>query len=458
MTHVHVDPSDTLRPVPALRGTYFGDSPEPLCEEDLDRLVRDTGLTCIRLGMEAKNLADERDSGWKEDGFAYISAVLDWCDARRVRCILDMHNPLGRLYGGDPRLWREEYFKERFVELWRELVRRFRGHPAVAAYEFINEPEPPDDDFAVWNALHRRATAAVREMDPDTPLVVDCIGYANPRHMPTLELNGDPHTVYSFHTYAPGPYHCQKRRELSDQSTYYYPGFIPAKAPDKPKDFNQAHAGSAEGTFWNRARLMEEFRPVFDFRDRHHVPIFCGEFGCVSDVPRGTDLVYLADHIGIFHEQGFSWAMYNTMFRTADPYWTEHFDCGLYIVHSPQDRVYCFRRKIALLEFFCRTEGDVLRYTHPSDDFVGLYAVRDRGHTTHILLTNKDRADVKTVSLTVAGLPDRWRASLKTLGHDDDGFVPRGPRELFRGSLELTLPPLTLAIVEIPAPGLAAWR
>lgn len=454
---IRLDPQNVRGRVPSLRGVYLGDSAERLVEEDFIRFRQEVGITGVRLGMEPRTLADEKQRGWKEDGFRYIQDQLDWSAKLGIRCVLDLHNALGRLYGGDSRLWKERYFQDRFVEMWQEVVRRFRGHPAVAAYEFINEPEPPDRDFAVWNQLYKRTLAAVRELDPDQAVIIDSIGYANPTTFAGLEPSGDPHTVYSFHNYAPGPYHAQKRREREDQSTYYYPGFIPEVTPEKPLDFDQAHVGTEKGMFWNRKELLEHWREVFVFQARHDVPLYCGEFGCVSDVPEMTDMVYLADEISIFQEQGIDWAMYNGMWRTKDEYWNTHFDCCVYTVYSPDESVRRFGRKAALLEFFCRTEGDVLRFPEPSDEWVGAYAVRTPDHGVRALLSNKDRHESKTVTLHVDGLPAQWKADLKTMARGDEGFVRQNPRELKQGAVELTLPPLSLALVTVPPPYLRSW-
>ena len=454
---VAVDPAKTRGPAPPLRGVHVGDSPEPFLEEDVARLKQEVGITCIRYGVEARTLSDENTETYHAAGFRAVGEFLDWCAKHGVHCVLDLHNALGRQYGGDARLWREKHFQDRFVSLWEQLVRRFRGHPALAAYELLNEPEPPDNDFAVWNALQQRTTAAVRALDPHCPIVVDSIGYARPQNFSGLALSGDANTVYSFHNYQPGPYHCQKRRELQDQSTYYYPGFIPHKRPEKPLDFSQAHIATHEGKFWNRRQLLEEWREVFAFRERHRAPLFCGEFGCVSDVPEMTDMVYLMDEISVFQEEGIAWTLYNCMYRTSETYWRTHFDCNLYIACTPEKLLRRFARKIALVEFFARTEGDVLAIAQPDDEWIGVYGIRCLDGSTRVLLSNKDRETARTVSLAIAGVPPQWSGTLGTMERGDEGFVYQGRRELAQGTMTLTLPALSLALLTVPASGQRLW-
>jgi aryl-phospho-beta-D-glucosidase BglC (GH1 family) len=456
---IHVDGNSIVGPVPALRGIYVGDSPEPIQEEDIARLKEDLGLTCIRHGFEAVWLSDEEREVYHEEGFRRLQDMLDWCGRYDIHCIMDLHNALGRLGGGDSRLWKQTYFQDRFVRLWEEIVRRFQDHPAVAAWELINEPEPPDEDFAVWNRLYQRTVDTIRRIDPYHTIIVDSIGYARPQNLRGLAKSADDNIVYSFHNYQPGPYHCQKRRELADQSTYYYPGHIPHRRPRRGQalDFDLAHYEPSEAQFWNRSELAQEMEDAIAFRDRYDVPIFCGEFGCVSDVPEMTDAVYLMDEISFFHEQGFHWTLYNTMFRTSDPYWQTHFDCGLYIYFSPEQKLHRFERKIALLRFFCATEGDVLRLDPPEDEWIGVCGVRRPDRSLALLLSNKDRHQSKEVALQIGTLPQSWAATLRTMGRGDEGFIYRGSVGLENGLLRLHLSPLTLALVTVPAPPHQTW-
>ncbi|MHB9032038.1 MAG: glycoside hydrolase family 5 protein [Anaerolineae bacterium] len=451
MAAIRIDLSAVVGQAPAWRGTYLGDSPLPLGAHDVARLRSEVGVTCIRLGLEPANLCNESAAEFYPSGFAYITEMLDACAHNQVACILDLHNAHGRRYGGDPRLWRESGFRVGFITLWQELARRTRGHPALAAWELLNEPEPPDNDYAVWNDLHQRATEAIRALDTHTPLVIDSIGYAKPQTFAGLALNGDPNTLYSFHNYQPGPFHCQKRRELADQSTYYYPGYIPRVRPGAGQalDFNLAPSAPEPARVWNRPQLIEEVAEPRAFRGRQHVPLFCGEFGCVSDVPDMTDLVYLMDEISIFQEQEIPWTMYNTMYRTNEAWWRSHFDCGIYISYPPEDQLFRYGRKIALLRFFCSLEGTVLRLEQPADGWLGIYGLKENNGTAHILLANKHREETRSLQLE---FPSSFTTcTWRTLGKEDDDFVTQGQKKLENGQLNLKLAPLSLCWLMLPA-------
>ena len=83
--------------------------------------------------------------------------------------------------------------------LWRDLARELKDHPAIAAYNLITEPAPEQhgglaehaapEQMKRWYAqaqgtardlpaLYEQLVAAIREQDPDTPIMVDAGWYA----------------------------------------------------------------------------------------------------------------------------------------------------------------------------------------------------------------------------------------------------------------------------------------
>gem|GEM_PF-1014228 len=449
-----VDLRRVVGPVPNLRGLHVGDMeidlvkkldtveasvrteapthPARFVETDMARLKEECGATCARFGFEASILeTDDAPGVWREEGFSYLSDAITWGERHGVHIVLDMHNAPGRAFGGDPRLWRDVRYQDRFVNLWAEIVRRFRDRGGIAAYELLNEPEPPDDDYAVWNALARRATEAIRAIDPQRPIIIDSIGYANPSKFDGLQPTGDLYTLYSFHNYEPSAYHCQKRSWIQDQNTYYYPGDV-------------------GGRYWNRRELLATFGPALEFARRHRVPLFCGEFGCVSDCPPMTDMVYLMDEISLFHELGISWTMYNYMQIHRDPFWKEHFDCNCYILYPPEDKLYRFDRKVALVRFFAQAEGDVLDPLQPEDPNVHICGVRRRDGWTSILVSNKSREQEKHLALGVSGLCRGIGGQRMVMDATTDGWGVPAPVAHADGWLDLHLPRLSITRLEFP--------
>ncbi len=436
---VRLDPQKVLRHVPELRGIHMAPLKDPYQEEDVIRL-KAIGARCVRFGFSALILEDEENPGqYKEAGFQYLDNFVAWCEKHSLPAILDMHHAIGRRKWEDTRIWKHYFgskdpreYQDRFVNLWREIALRFAHRGGVAAYELLNEPNPPDDDFAVWNDLARRATAAIREFDQNHPIIVDSIGCANPSKFTGLIPIGDPNIIYSFHNYEPHDYHQQKRpwSFSVNGDTYYYPGII-------------------KGTYWNRRRVRAVFAPPVRFAQNHNVRLFCGEFGCVSDCPPMTDMIYLMDQISLFHELGIGWTMFNYIQRESKPYWKSHFDCNLFIYFVPESRLYTFERKLNLIRFFLEKEGDVLALDQPSDEDVTLYGVREPHGRISVLVSNKDREAQKRFRLELTGFDHAPLGFLSIMDETTQSFEPMGPLDLESDRCELTLPKLSIARLDL---------
>jgi len=436
---VHVDRGEVLGPVPALRGIHMAPLEGGYQEEDVLRL-KEIGVRCVRLGFSGYLLEQEDEPGqYDEEGFGYLGQFVGWCEKHGIGVILDMHNAVGRRKWEDTRIWRHYFgskdpkeYQDRFVVLWREIARRFAGRKGVLAYELLNEPNPPEDDFEVWNKLVKRATEAIKEVDQIHPVIVDSIGYANPTKFRGLKPTRDASTIYSFHSYEPAAYHKQKRPWALDVNgeTYYYPGVV-------------------NGRYWNRSQLRAFFEPAVEFARKHGVELFCGEFGCVSDCPEMTDMIYLMDQISLFHELGIGWTMYGYMRRESKPYWKSHFDCNLFIYYVPEARLYRFERKINLIRFFLETDGEVLSIEQPKDEDVTCYGVREPAGKLLLLLSNKDRRKGKRMALEVAGFDGSANGRLWLMDASTDRFEFKGEVNAKNGRAEIVLPRLSIAKVEI---------
>jgi hypothetical protein len=308
----------------------------------------------------------------------------------------------------------------------QEIARRFKANPQVLAYEPCNEPSPPwANRDRRWNELAKRVTAAIRQVDAIKPIIIDCLNGCHPGGFGGLEPTGDVTTWYSFHFYEPHAFHCQKRLWLADQGTYHYPG-----------EFG--------GKWWNRRMLVEQWRAALDFADRHHVPLFAGEFGCVHEVPEMEDSVWLLDMVSLLNTRNVGWTYYHFMSHAIHPHWQEHFDCGLYIYDVPHQRLRCFDRKVSLLSDLLKLRGSVLDIAQPADEWIAAYAVAEPTGAVRVYLANKSRDRVKTIRLQLAGRKGAGPAKCQRMKRGSDGFVAAGDVPWVDGALEVRMEPLTI--------------
>ena len=160
---------------------------------------------------------------------------------------------------------------------------------SIVGYDLMCEPHPDDDTnqpLGDWNALARKITAAIRDVDERTPILVNSIGWAYPQQFAVLRPTGDPRTVYTVHFYDPHYYTHQKPEDNVVLSR------IP-RSVAKDHGVGQGCFGGALG-------------PVRAFQQKYHVPIFAGEFGCAR-YATGAE-AWLGDQMDLYDRYGWSWA------------------------------------------------------------------------------------------------------------------------------------------------------
>ncbi|MFQ5599461.1 MAG: glycoside hydrolase family 5 protein [Candidatus Krumholzibacteriia bacterium] len=302
--------------------------------------ARAAGIAVVRLAPN-KWATEERDfligdadqyDGLVERDLEMLLEVLDQAHAAGVGVVLTtlslpgarwrQHNEM-RL---DPRLWRDPGFLPQAAALWRDLAARLAGHPAVVGYNILNEPVPEratgfdgwePRDLLEWysrvegtpadlNRFNASVVQAIREVDPDTPIVLDSGSWGSPAAIAYLRPLADERVLYSFHMYEPFVYTNKK----ANGGRFDYPGKI----------VSEAGGGRARLEIDLNANTLEAIlRPVVEWQERHEVPanrVFAGEFGCHRTT--GGAGRYLEDVIEIFDAHGWHWAFYSFREDTWD--------------------------------------------------------------------------------------------------------------------------------------------
>ena len=192
-----------------------------LNEQDFDRIAA-LGFNAIRVPFWYRNV-EEEDGTWHTDPFQR----LDWCVAqawkRGLYTVIDLHGvpggpckgqPTGRSREkgrapDDPDFWKDERSRARTDEIWQRVAQHFKGNPAVAEYDLLNEPYGAPDRAALW-AEYDRLYKVIRAADPDHIITMETCwgGSVDGVHMgwgwnvlPPPARFGWTNVVYETHSY-----------------------------------------------------------------------------------------------------------------------------------------------------------------------------------------------------------------------------------------------------------------
>jgi len=217
----------------------------------------------------------------------------------------------------DDRLWLDKIYWEQSAQFWADLSRALRGHPAIAAYNIVNEPSPEkpvgliengsvadNDNYVKTHAgtardlpgFYNFVIAAIREIDNTTPIMVDAGYYANPLSLAAWPAPlKDDNILYAVHVYE--PYEATSYPNIKRKVKLRYPG--------TKSNFR------GEKLAWNKDVLSYYIGAAFDWAEAQNIPahkIVISEFGCVRTWPDCG--AYLTDVLDILDQHSAHWAYY----------------------------------------------------------------------------------------------------------------------------------------------------
>ena len=288
-----------------------------------------------KLGLEFVRLSPDRwESNERDfligdcDNFKKINSVdlavlieaLDLATKNNVKIVLTMislpgcRNKQLNNDKDDGRIWRDEKYHLQAFEFWRQLASAVKDHPSIVAYNPLNEPHPDrefgfgsvhDDGFKAWfdtiqgtpadlNRFNKRLVAAIREVDSETPIMIDGWEYASPGAFQYNQKLDDPNILYALHN--PGPWHFAAFR--INKKRFSYPDKMPTGWIGPTKE-------------WKKTDLANLIKPVDEFAHQNSIPanrIIASEYWCDRRV--GGVKAYLSDLINLYNSRGWHWSFY----------------------------------------------------------------------------------------------------------------------------------------------------
>ncbi|EHM10884.1 endoglucanase [Thermanaerovibrio velox DSM 12556] len=264
----------------------------------------------------------DRYGGLSRRDLEKLKRVLGWAHERGMKVVIAPLTLPGSRWAQnnrgkrDVRLWRDRAYWAQAEAFWRDLAMELKGNPAVVGYNIINEPVPEFrtglqetasvEEYRAWYRKHRGTAAdlfefyrgviaAIREVDKDTPIMVDSGWFARPdafTYWPAgLE---DRKVLYAVHMYE--PYEFTSHRNFKERRGFSYPGEVP-------------YGGGIER--WDRGRIQEYFAPFLRWAGDNRIApnrIVVAEFGCYRRNP-GAER-YFKDLISLMNRWKVHWAFY----------------------------------------------------------------------------------------------------------------------------------------------------
>jgi endoglucanase len=258
--------------------------------DSLFNAARASGAATIRLPIRWSSHAGATRPYTIDPVFlARIDYAVDAALARGLRIVINMHHY--RQLDGDALDPQETavdagILDERYVAMWQQIARHFRGRPETVVYELYNEPHGALT-AARWNALLQQALAAVRAIDTTHYIVIGPSQWNSASQLSALVLPPDDRRlIVTIHNYEPFYF----THQGADWAGLANSASITCCTPTQLQALSEPiRVAAAWRTTWNR-------------------PIWIGEFGSYSKGPYASRVIYSRAARDSMEAHGMTWA------------------------------------------------------------------------------------------------------------------------------------------------------
>ncbi len=248
-----------------------------------------------------------------------------------LKIILDFHNMPGFTFEVDKLdfndIWdKNSQNRKRFLKILEFFSDRYKNRGNIV-YEIINEPVAPDNSW--WLELAKESIDVIRKKDKNNFIVAESNLWGMAKNFNIMKKFKDDKIIYSFHFYHP----ILVTHQFAPWVPFYQYYREKVDYPGKPDNYSESitqMVGEKNkyfvnflediNKFWDKNEMSKLIEPVLEFREKHKVPILCGEFGCIVRANKSVRRRWLKDVIDIFKENKISYT-----------YWTyKNMDFGIY--------------------------------------------------------------------------------------------------------------------------------
>ena len=211
----------------------------------------------------------------------------------------------------DKPLWTDPKAQDRFLDLWKDLSAELKAYPNnLLAYELMNEPVA--DNAEDWNKLVEKLLKSIRQTEPHRKIVIGSNRWQSVSTFDQLRIpEGDRDIILSFHFYTPmliTHYKASWTSVGKYDGPVNYPGQIvpPEEIAKLPADI--AKIVKQNNGVYNRKVLEELLEKPLQIAKKYDLPLYCGEWGCLSTTPRKARMQWYADVRFNLEKNNIAWA------------------------------------------------------------------------------------------------------------------------------------------------------
>lgn len=282
--------------------------------------IASLGFDHVRVPVDYNVLEDE-DGYFIESGFQYLTNCYEWCAEYGLHMLIDLHECYG--YSFDPlkkdmdrkKFFYDEELQARFLKLWKEIAGYFKNCADTVAFEPLNEVVLREVSDA-WNDLVRRYIQTIREISPDSYIVIGGVQYNHVGNVKLLDPPYDDKIVYNFHCYEPFIF--------THQGAYwvdYMPSDFRVSYPLPIEEYRKLYEEVLDTH--DGVVFMEEvkelgpdffeiiFKEALDAAAKYDVPLYCGEYGAIDLSDNPSKIRWLNDIHTAFKNHGIGRALWN---------------------------------------------------------------------------------------------------------------------------------------------------
>lgn len=304
-----------------------------IVESDIVKIAS-WGADHVRLPIDY-NVIQEDNGNFIESGFKYIDNCAEWCDKHNLNLILDLHKTAGFSFDEKDNFdfFDNETMQESFINLWREITRRYANISHRTAFELLNEITHRET-AEKWNAIAKRTIMAIRETSAHVKILIGGIYNNSIFGLSLLDKPYDGNIVFNFHNYSPLIFTHQKAYWVEKMPKDYsieYPASLLKYAEESRKifgnDFDDEFAGCGNENIGS-SFFENIFTKAVDISEKYNVPIYCGEYGVIDKAePEGT-LCWFKDIHNAFEKCGIARAVWT--YKSKDFGLTDSHYSGIY--------------------------------------------------------------------------------------------------------------------------------